>query len=89
MVAETCNQLLLKHSVVLIQIKYLQRLMGSKVRLFKVNWHFIKRGRFISYVSKVFKDVYNVEVFGNPLDCIISRIHYVQLNEPRSRYCQF
>ena len=73
----------------LIQARYLHRLANTKIQFVKLNWHFFKRGRLIPYINDIFKKVYNIDVMDNPLDCIFSRINYIQINEPKSRFCQF
>ena len=89
LVAETCNQLLFNHLVALIQARYLHRISNTKIQFIKLNWHFFKRGRLIPYITNVFKNVYNIDVLDNPMDCVMSRINYIQIHEPKSRYCQF
>lgn len=80
-VAEICHQLLLNHRVIQIQTKYLNRLIKSNHEIVILNNYFVKQGRLANHILEILKQKYQVNLYENDIDAVISRIHWVQANE--------
>ena len=80
-VAEICHQLLLNHRVIQIQAKYLNRLIKSNHEIVILNNYFVKQGRLANHILEILKQKYQVNLYENDIDAVISRIHWVQANE--------
>ena len=87
--AEVCNLLLLEHLVGKIQIKYLFRIKNHMNPIFNLNRTYLKNGHFFRHVYNLFKNKYNISLYNNPLDSIISRILFVQKHERNGQLCHF
>ena len=87
--AEICNQLLLKHHIALLQVKYYKRLINSNSNIIRLNLPFLKRGYFIQSVSSLFREMYSVDISYSEVDILAARISYVQKHEPRRGPCLF
>ena len=80
-VAELCQQLLLNHRVIKIQVKYLNRIIHTKHDVAVLNNYFVKHGRLARHVLENLKQKYQITFFDNDINAILSRIHWVQSNE--------
>ena len=87
--AEICQQLLFQHSVNLCQVRYMHKIFKNSNHIFTFYKTRLKTGIFFNHVDYVFRNKYNINVFRTPLDVTISRICWVQLHEPRSRFCKY
>ena len=81
--ADKCGQLLLKHHVAALQSRYYHRLSSSKCSIIKLNLPFLRRGFFMGYVDKLFKESYDVSVSHHDPDILAARISWVQKHEQR------
>ena len=79
--AEICQQLLLNHKVVQVQLKYLNRLFNSNHDVLLINKYFVRHGSLANHLIEILKQKYQVKLYENDIDAIISRIHWVQANE--------
>ena len=84
-VADLCQQLLFNHGVNLIQAKYLHRMLQHHHPLINLNLVFLKNGLFFRQVYENFVNMYNMNIYDNKIDCVKSRINYVQAHEDHSR----
>ena len=80
-VAEICQQLLLNHRVIQVQVKYLNRLLNSNHDILLINNYFVRHGNLANHLIEILKQKYQVNLYENDIDAIISRIHWVQANE--------
>ena len=87
--AEICQQLMLRHGVSVIQARYIKSIISKNNPLFNMNLPIIKNSHSFLFICKYFNDLYNINALDTPIDIVISRINWVQLHEPRSRYCSF
>ena len=80
-IAAMCNQFLLFHLVNLIRAKFIKRLDLCKNPIYILNKIYFKVGEFHTNVSKIFKKVYNINIYNFKINIIKSRIEFVQLHE--------
>ena len=82
-VAEKCGVFLLRHHVAQLQAAYYHRIFNSCCFLIKFYLPFLKCGYFFTFVNKVFKEVYGIDVSRWTKDILDSRISWVQTHELR------
>ena len=87
--AEKCNQLLFRHLVSKIQLRYYQRLRNHKNAIIRLNFPFLRNGFHTTFVENNFKINYKVNINDNDIDALYARIGWTQRNEQRSRICPF
>lgn len=87
--AEVCSQLLLKHHVSLLKVRFYKRLTHSQSSLIRLNLPFLINGYFIDDFTHNFKNIYNVNVRQFDTDVIKSRISWVQRHESRRGVCPY
>ena len=88
-VADKCKQLLFKHHLAVLQIRYIKRIMKSNNLITKICKQFIKQGYFCSSVAKWFEEDYELDLWSNDLDVVQARIEWVQRHEDRRRICVY
>ena len=89
MTADICNQLLLKHHIALLQVRYIKRCMYSDCEVFKLCHSYLKQGYLHESVASYFKDVYSVDIYENDLEILKSCVIWVQKHEYRRGICPF
>lgn len=82
-VAESCEQLLPKHHVALIQARYYHRMTKSNNIIINSNRQYLQSGLFINSVENLFHNTYNIDVWKYDVNTIYSRILWVQRHEER------
>ena len=87
--AQACNMLLLKHGTSLTQLQYFLKVDQCTNKFFILNKSIFKYGQFYNHLSSTFKDTYNVNFNRLTLDSLVSRVNFVQIHEPRSRFCSY
>ena len=87
--ADICNQLLLKHHIALLQVRYIKRCMYSDCEVFKLCHSYLKQGYLHESVASYFKDVYSVDIYENELEILKSLVIWVQKHEYRRGICPF
>ena len=87
--ADICNQLLLKHHIALLQVRYIKKCMYSDCEVFKLCHSYLKQGYLHESVASYFKDVYSVDIYENDLEILKSRVIWVQKHEYRRGICPF
>ena len=61
--------------------KYRNRLINSNHETLIINNHFVEQGRLAKHILEILKQKYQVNLYDNDIDAVISRIHWVQANE--------
>ena len=87
--ADICSQLLLKHHLLYVQVRYLKRIISGKNEIMRICQTNLKEGYLFKSMNKLFKDIYNYSVWDNDLDVLKSRICWVQKHETRRGICDF
>ena len=75
-VAEMCNQLLLKHLVARIQLGYYRRLLSSQNKLIRLNLPILRNGLSMPFIFNNFKLNYGVNIENNDWDALRSRLFF-------------
>ena len=88
-VAEKCNQLLFKHHLAIMHIRYLNRIMKSNNCIIKAYNQSIKQGKFCISLIKWLENDYELDIWSNDLDVAQARIEWVQRHEDRRRICAY
>ena len=87
--ADMCNNLLLRHHLAYIQVRYIKRLMISDNELIKLYRPYLKGGYLNTSIEKLFQNLYSVSVWDNDLDVLGARILWVQKHEERRGICHY
>ena len=87
--ADICDQLLLKHHIAFVQLRYIFRILESNNSIFRICSPMLKVGYLYSAVSNLFNNDYSVNIWLNDKDALKSRIFWVQKHEDRIRRCPF
>ena len=81
--AETCEQLLLNHHVMYIQARYFKRVFNSDNDILKLCSPYLRKGYLLKAFTETFNEKYECDLWSNSLDCLQSRISWVQRHESR------
>ena len=83
-VADYCKQFLLQHYIVMLQSRYLKRILQSRNSLIKLCQPFLIGGRHMVSLCKLLRNKYDIDLRCNDQDVIRARISWVQRNEIRT-----
>ena len=81
--AETCDQLLLIHHVMYIEAIYFKRVFNSDNDILKLCSPYLRKGYLLKAFTETFNEKYECDLWSNSLDCLQSRISWVQRHESR------
>ena len=81
--ADTCDQLLLNHHVMYIQARYFKRVFKSDNDIMKLCLFYLGKGYLLEAFTRMFEEKYECDMWSNNLDCLRSRIFWVQRHESR------
>ena len=87
--ANLCNQLLLKHHIAVLQWRYIKRVFNSQNAIIKLCSSFLKSGYLFDSATKLYENVYSIEVGSVGLDVVKARVAWVQNHEERRGVCPF
>ena len=79
---------IMRHLIAERSLKLLERLIRvSSPCLRDFSYYFKNNSVFKSNIDRLFQDVYDIhDVLRNDMDAVISRIYFIQRNEPHSNY---
>ena len=79
---------LFKHLLTKRMVNFYFSAISSNCKMFmKLRYHFMFSSHLYKSLKNRFQDIYQLdEILGNDRDALISRIFFVQRNEPRSNY---